>query len=150
MSESLTRSPPGNAPVVIRIILAVLCLLPLAIGLLVIGAIFGNFLYGGFRFSGSDEVWMQLFIGIGAVLVLLPAVAIGIILRYARWKRAPQASLVLAVLVGAAGAPASGMLQTTLMPGDSEGYVLLMACSVAGMVVGAVPPFLHWWNARDG
>lgn len=39
MNEPLTRSPPGNAPVVIRIMLAVFCLLPLAIGLLVIGAV---------------------------------------------------------------------------------------------------------------
>src|SRR5690606_525918 len=129
-----------------RIILAVICLLPAAIGLLIIAAIFVAFVYEGFLFKPSDEIWMQLFIGLGAVLVLLPAIVIGIILRYARWKRASSASLVLAIIVGGTGALASGMLQTTVVPGDSESYVLLMFFSIAGVAIGAVPPFFHWWN----
>jgi len=92
---------------------------------------------------------MQLFIGIGAILALVPAVVIGIILRFARWSAAPQASLTVAVIVCGAGALASGMLQTTVSPGDSESYVLLMFFSIAGVLIGALPPFLHWWNARE-
>lgn len=149
MTESAPAAPPSNVPVVLRIILVVICLLPAAIGLLVIAAIFGTFVYEGFRFRASDEVWMQLFLGAAALLVLLPAIAIGVILRFARWRRAPAASLVLAIIVGAAGALASGMLQTTVMPGDTESYMLLMMFSIAGLVIGALPPFLHWWNARD-
>lgn len=149
MTDPAATPRQSSAPVVIRIILAVICLLPAVIGLLTIGAIFIAFVYEGFLFKPSDEVWMQLFIGLAAVLVLLPAVAIGIILRYARWKRAPSASLVLAIIVGGTGALSSGMLQTTVIPGDTESYILLMFFSIAGIVIGALPPFLHWWKARE-
>lgn len=148
MTPSTSGERPSNAPVVLRIILAVICLLPAAIGLLIIGAIFAAFVYEGFTFKASDEVWMQLFLGGAAILVLLPAIAIGMILRFARWGRAPWASLVLAIIVGGAGALVSGMLQTTVVPGDTESYVLLMLFSIAGIAIGALPPFLHWWNSR--
>jgi hypothetical protein len=149
MTEPTTIKNQSNAPVVLRILLAVVCLLPAAIGLLIIAAIFIAFVYEGFLFKSSDEVWMQLFIGAGAVLILLPAIVIGIILRYARWKRAPSASLVLAIIVGGTGALSSGMLQTTVISGDSESYILLILFSIAGIAIGALPPFFHWWNARD-
>lgn len=153
MSEPITsaagEAPRGNAPVVLRIILAVVCLVPAIIGLGVILVISGVFVSEGFRFSGSDEVWMQLFIGAAAVITLVPAIAIGIILRFARWNAAPQASLAVAVIVCGAGALASGMLQTTVVAGDSESYVLLMFFSIMGVLIGALPPFLHWWNARE-
>jgi hypothetical protein len=149
MTEPTTIKNQSNAPVVLRILLAVVCLLPAAVGLLIIAAIFIAFVYEGFLFKSSDEVWMQLFIGAGAVLILLPAIVIGIILRYARWKRAPSASLVLAIIVGGTGALSSGMLQTTVISGDSESYILLMLFSIVGIAIGALPPFFHWWNARD-
>ena len=148
MTEPVIEVPPSRVPVVLRILLVVICLLPAAIGLVLIASTFGAFIYEGWRFKPSDEVWMQLFIGLGAVLVLLPAIVIGIVLRFARWKRAPGASLVLAVIVGATGVLASGMLQTTVVPGDTEAYVLLAMFSIAGIAIGAVPPFLHWWDAR--
>lgn len=149
MTEPMTQTPRSNAPVVLRIILAVICLVPAIIGLGVILVIFGTFVGEGFQFSTADEVWMQLFIGIGAILALVPAVIVGIILRFARWSAAPTASLAVAIIVCGAGALASGMLQTTVMPGDTESYLLLMFFSAAGVVIGALPPFLHWWNARD-
>lgn len=149
MTEPTIDPPRNSAPVVLRIIVAVICLLPAVIGLLMIGTIFIAFVYEGFLFKPSDEVWMQLFIGFGAALVLLPAIAIGIILRYARWKKAPSASLALAVMVGITGAIGSGMLQTTVVAGDVESYILLMGFSIAGVVIGALPPFLHWWNSRE-
>ena len=149
MTGPATIPSQSNAPVVIRIVLVVICLLPAVIGLLTIGAIFIAFVYEGFLFKSSDEVWMQLFIGLAAVLILLPAIVIGIILRYARWNRAPSASLVLAIIIGGTGALSTGMLQTTVVSGDFESYLMLMFFSVAGIVVGALPPFLHWWNARE-
>lgn len=149
MTEPMSATRPSNLPVVLRILFAVLCLVPAGVGLLLIAAIFGTFVYEGFQFRPSDEVWMQLFLGAGAVLVLLPAVAIGIVLRFARWKRAPTASLILAIIVGGSGALVSGMLQTTVVAGDTESYIMLMMFSVTGVVIGALPPFLHWWNARE-
>ncbi len=149
MTEPIAATPPSNTPVVLRIVLAVICLVPAVIGLVVIATIFGFFVSEGFRFTSSDEPWMALFLGVAAIFVLLPAIVLGIILRYARWKAAPQASLVLAAIVCGAGAMVSGMLQTTVMQGDTMSYALVILFSMAGVVVGAVPPFLHWWNIRD-
>lgn len=149
MTDPVAAAPQSNAPVVLRIILAVVCLVPMVIGLVVIATIFGNFLLEGFHFTTADEPWMALFLGAAAIVVLMPAIVLGILLRYARWKGAPQASLVLAILVGGAGALVSGMLQTTVMQGDTESYILVMLFSLGGLAVGAVPPFLHWWNTRD-
>jgi hypothetical protein len=149
MTEPIAATPPGSMPVVLRIVLAVICLVPAVIGLVVIATIFGFFVSEGLRFTSSDEPWMALFLGAAAIFVLLPVIVLGIILRYARWKAAPQASLVLAAIVCIAGALVSGMLQTTVMQGDTASYALVMIFSIAGVVVGAVPPFLHWWNVRD-
>ena len=77
-----------------------------------------------------------------------PAILLGIILRFARWKRAAQASLILAIVTGAAVALASGIFRITIPPDDTEGYVTLLMLSIAGIVAGALPPFLHWWNER--
>ncbi|MGV3552956.1 hypothetical protein [Rhizobium sp.] len=149
MTLPMPETPPSNMPVVLRIILAVLCLLPSAVGLLIILVITGAFVIEGFGFRGDEAMWMQAFLAGAGFLALPPAIVIGIILRYARWKRATSASLVLAVIVGAATALASGVIRTTIAPDDSESYITLLMFSLAALVTGALPPFLHWWNARD-
>lgn len=149
MTEPVSEQRLSNAPVILRIILAVLCLLPMVIGLLVILVIAGAFAFNGFVFKGEEAIWMQAFLAGAGFLALPPAIVLGIILRYARWKRAPQASLVLAIIVGGATALASGILRTTIAPYDSESLITLMMFSIAGLVTGALPPFLHWWNARE-
>jgi hypothetical protein len=148
MTDTTPPAQRSNIPVVLRIVLALFCLLPAAIGICVLGAIAFAFVYEGFRFLPSDEVWMQLFVGGAAVFILVPAIAIGVILRFARWRAAPTASLVLAVIVAVSGLIATGMLETTVIDGDTEAYILLMAFAVAGIAIGALPPLLHWWNAR--
>ena len=148
MSDT-ARAPRSNAPVALRIILAVLCLVPAAIGLVTLIVIFFYFLDAGFSFSSGDAVWMELFIGAAAIFILLPAIVIGVVLRFARWRRAPQASLVLAIVVTCAGVIATEMLKTTVVLGDMGSYILLMGFALAGIAVGALPPLLHWWNAAD-
>jgi hypothetical protein len=149
MSEPALPTPQSSAPVVLRIILAVICLLPAAIGLLTTGAITAAFVYEGFQFKSSDEIWMQIFLGVAGCLILLPAIAIGIILRFARWRRATSASLVLAIIAAGSGFLITGMLRTTVVAGDTESYVTLFFFGITGIVAGALPPFLHWWNSAD-
>jgi hypothetical protein len=145
------EASPGNAPVVLRIILAVLCLLPLVAGLLIILVIAGGFAAGGLAFDGQEAMWMQAFLIGAGFLALPPAIVLGIVLRYARWKAAPGASLVLAIIVGGAVTLASGLLRVTIAPGDAESYMTLLLFSIASLVIGALPPFLHWWSGRgDG
>lgn len=150
MTDTAPEAPRSNLPVILRIILAVVCLLPLALGLLVIVVIGGAFAVEGFVFRGEEEIWMQAFLVGAGILALPPAIVLGIVLRYARWKRAAGASLVLAITVGGATALASGVLRTTISPGDSESYLTLVMFSIGALVAGALPPFMHWWNARDG
>ena len=149
MSEPVSVPKPSNAPVVLRIILAVVCLLPAAIGLLTAGAITAAFVYEGFQFKASDEIWMQIFLGAAGFFIAVPAIAIGIILRFARWQRAPSASLVLAIIAAGSGFLITGMLRTTVVAGDTEAYVALFLVGIAAIVAAALPPFLHWWNSGD-
>ena len=148
MTEPASATSRSGAPVVIRIVLAVICLLPGVIGLLVLAAVAGIFIAEGFRFLDADEPWIQLFIIASAVLIAPSIILIGIILRYARWKKAPTASLVLAVLYLVADIIGAGLFERTIDPGDTETWQMLLFWSGVGLLIGALPPFLHWWKSR--
>lgn len=148
MTEPASATNRSGAPVVIRIVLAVICLLPGVIGLLVLGAVAGIFIAEGFRFLDADEPWIQLFIIASAVLIAPSIILVGIILRYARWKKAPTASLVLAVLYLVADIIGAGLFERTIDPGDTETWQMLLFWSGVGLLIGALPPFLHWWKSR--
>ena len=148
MTEPASGPARSSAPVVIRIVLAVISLVPGVIGLLVLAAIAGAFTVEGFRFLETDKPWMQLFIIVSAMLVAPSIILIGIILRYARWKKAPTASLVLAVLYLVADIIGAGLFERTIDPGDTETWQMLLFWSGVGLLIGALPPFLHWWKSR--
>jgi hypothetical protein len=147
MSAPAVRPQDSNGPVVARIILAVICMVPGVIGILVLGAIAGAFTVEGFRFLDSDRYWMQLFLIVAACLIAPSIVLLGIILRYARWKKAPAASLFLAILYLVTDVVGVGLLENTLEPSDSENWYMLLFWAGVGLLIGALPPFLHWWNA---
>jgi hypothetical protein len=147
MTEPRIVPSQSNAPVVIRIILVLLCLPPAVIGLLGVMTAAAAFVEEGFQMP-ADRMWVEFFAAGGAVLVVLPAIVTGAVLRYARWRRAPSASLGLAITVVSTIVTSAGILQATVMPGDTESNILLTMLSVVGVVVGAVPPFMHWWNSR--
>ena len=149
MSEPVYPQHPGNGPVVVRIVLAVLCMIPGVVGLLVLGFVAVAFTFEGFRFMDSDKEWMQLFIIGSAVFIGPSVIAVGIILRYARWKKAPAASLWLASIFLVAVVIGTGMMETTIDAGDSESWQLLIVSAAFCLVTGSLPPFLHWWNAKQ-
>ncbi|MDB5551671.1 MAG: hypothetical protein JWL86_1655 [Rhizobium sp.] len=148
MSEPVNPQIPGNGPVVGRIVLAVLCMIPGVIGLIALVFIAAVFITEGFSFVQPERDLMVAFI-IGTAFFIGPSViAIGIILRYARWKKAPTASLWLAGIFLVADVIGTGLIETTIDPGDSGSWQLLIIGSAFGLITGSLPPFLHWWNAK--
>lgn len=141
-----TAVPVSNAPVVLRIILAILLLIPGVIGIVVLGGLTGLWLYEGFRFSGPDRPWMPLFILPAVALILFTVITVGIVLRFARWRAAPTASLVLVILSVAAVVTGYQMMLDSLSNGEER--FAMLAIAIVALVVASVPPFLHWWSAR--
>ena len=75
-------------------------------------------------------------------------VVIGIMLRVVRWKQAPLASLVLAVLsTGFIIATYLIFSETNTTPVSIE-VVFLQGCCILLLLLVALPPFLHWAMAK--
>jgi hypothetical protein len=138
----------SNGSVVLRIVLAVFCMIPGLMGVLVLGFLAYAFAAQGYQFIEADKGPIRPYI-IGSVVFTGASVtAIGIILRYARSKLAPAASLCLAIFFLMAVVIGAGIMQATLGAGDSDGWLLLIVASAFALLAGSLPPFLHWWNAR--
>jgi hypothetical protein len=138
----------SNGSVVLRIVLALLCMIPGLMGVLVLGFLAYAFAAQGFQFGESDKGPIRPYIVGSIVFTGASVVAIGIILRFARSRWAPAASLCLAIFFLVAVATGAGIMQATLGAGDSAGWLLLIVASASALVAGSLPPFLHWWNAR--
>jgi uncharacterized membrane protein YoaK (UPF0700 family) len=114
----------------------------------VLGGVTGIWVYEGYRFLGSDREWMALFIIPSVVLILFSVVTVGIVLRFARWSKAPVASLVLAIISVISVVMGYQLMLDAITPDDTESPTIMLVASVIGLTVASVPPFLHWWNAH--
>jgi hypothetical protein len=132
---------------VLRIVLAILLGVPGTAGLAVFGVIAAIWAYEGFRFLDSDRQWMPLFIIPSVACILFSVLTLGIVLRFARWKNAPSASLVLAILSIATIVLGYQLMLDSFTPDDTESPIWTLVASVAGLIVVSAPPFLHWWQA---
>ncbi|MDB5551743.1 MAG: hypothetical protein JWL86_1727, partial [Rhizobium sp.] len=56
-------------------------------------------------------------------------------------------SLWLASIFLVADVIGTGLMESTIDPGDGESWQLLMIGSAFGLITGSLPPFLDWWNA---
>ena len=139
----------SHAPVVLRIILAILLLVPGLVGIVVLGAVTGAWVYEGFRFLDSDRAWMPLFIIPSVAFILFSVITVGIVLRYARWRRAPQASLVLSIVSIMAIVIGYQLMLDSISADDSESPILTLLAALAGLAIASLPTFLHWWNDRS-
>jgi hypothetical protein len=137
----------GNAGVALRVLLGVVFLLPGACGGLFYAAALLEWISGGFRFRGPDN-FTGAFVIIAAPSILLSTILIGFLLRYAAWRRAPQASLALAIIAAVV------ILMSLLMLYDEMGInapddIIITILVIAGAIgVSVVPPFLHWQSKR--
>ena len=148
MSEPVHPQHPGNGPVILRIVLALLCMIPGLMGLLVLGFLAYAFAAEGFHFIEADREPIRPYIIGSIVFIGSSVIAIGIILRYARSKRAPAASLCLAIFFLIAVMIGAGMMQATINSDDGGDWLLLIIASAFALAAGSLPPFMHWWNAR--
>ncbi|UVC08358.1 hypothetical protein IHQ71_24945 [Rhizobium sp. TH2] len=149
MSEPVASQNQINGPVVLRIVLAVLCMIPGLMGLLVLGFLVYAFAAQGFHFIESDKELIQPYIIGSVVFIGSSVIAVGIILRYARSKRAPAASLCLALFFLIADVIGIGMMQATFDAGNGGDWLLLIIAAAFALITVSLPPFLHWWNARQ-
>ena len=147
-TETRTPIPRSNAPVVLRIMLAILLLIPGLLGLVVFGFWVGAWIYEGFGFLDSDRGWMPLFIIPSVAFILFSVATVGIVLRFARWGKAPTASLVLSIVSAVTIVLGYQLMLDSFTPDDTESPTLTLVASIIGLVVISVPPFLHWWKAK--
>ena len=140
--------PVSNAPVVLRVLLSVLLLLPGMAGVAVLAGVTGIWIYEGYRFLGSDREWMALFIIPSVVFILFSVVTVGIVLRFARWRKAPVASVVLAIISVVSIVMGYQLMLDAITPDDTETPIIMLVASVVALIVVSGPPFLHWWNAH--
>ena len=143
-------SPKSNAPVVLRIIAAIFLILLMVIGLA--GLIFttGDWISNGFEYPGWDRTWAPLYILPSSGLILLSTILLGVILRFARWPKARDASLFLAILSAGTIVLAARLMMSCYNEGEiAEGWWSTMIVAVLALAVVSVPPLLHWWNASQ-
>jgi hypothetical protein len=143
-----TALPRSNMPVVLRIILAILLGFPGIVGLFGFGFVLGDWLYEGFRFQQSD-LWIMPVVVIGAEsFICFSVLTVGVVLRYARWKRAPVVSLVLAILAAVVIVLGYQLILDCLPADDGDDRMTALIFSILGLLIIAVPPLLHWWKAK--
>jgi len=140
-------TPRSNAPVVIRIILAILLGIPGIIGLIAFSVLLGDWLHNGFQFDQSPYSFTSAILIAAESGICFSVLAVGIILRYARWQGAPIASLVLAILSAAVIVVGYQLMLDSLGPDDTDDQQVAMVFSVLGLILISVPPLLHWWKA---
>jgi hypothetical protein len=149
MTEPSSAPPEAKSytPVVLRVLLAATLLIPGIIGLLAFSLISGYWMFSGFRFPEPDRSIMPFFIFIAETAVLFSVVTLAIVLRYARWRKAPVASLVLAVISLLVIAIGLQMMIDALGSVDAKDMPGLVI--ISGIIAAAVsaPPFSHWWGS---
>jgi hypothetical protein len=153
MIDPTTQGPAttvraSNAPVVLRIILAIVLSIPGLIGLSVYAWMVYEWSDQGFAFKSGDLWIMPLFIIAALGLVSFSVLTIGIVLRYARWRRAPEASLFLSVFSAVILVLGYQLALDCFAIDDTEDRQLSLLLSILGLAITAAPSFLHWWNAK--
>jgi FlaA1/EpsC-like NDP-sugar epimerase len=138
----------GRTAVILRTILSVLLLIPGVFGLAVLVAMAAIWVAEGFRYQADAAPWMLLYIVPAALLIQFTVLTIGVVLRFARWQRAPVASLVLAITSVVTIVLAYLLLLACLTPDDTQTPVIALVVALAAVALVAGPPFLHWRAKR--
>jgi hypothetical protein len=140
--------PPNSAYVAIRIILGIIFLLPGACGSLFFGAAVVEWVGNSFAFNSGAENFTPVAAFIGAGSIMLSVVLIGILLRFAVWRHAPMASLVMAIGSAILIVLNHRMLATPIADASGDTIFQETGASLLALVVVSLPPFLHWWKSR--
>jgi hypothetical protein len=144
------NAPPADRRqlyIALRIALGVIFLLPGLCGGVFYGVALGEWLSNGLHFAGGEN-FTAVFVIIAGPSILLSVVLLGILARFAAWKQAPVASLVLAIIATLTIIFGYGMLYNDMASGSASDEIVAILTAIALLGICAVPPFLHWWKAR--
>jgi len=132
------------------IMLAVLAAASLAC--IIAGGIFYGWVVADYLHYDSPFTGLQM---LGWILGLMAAGVVmagfllaGVLFRFLPWPHAPLASLFLAVLSVLFIIATYLVFSDTGNGSDSIEVFVLKACCIMMLPVVALPPFLHWWNAK--
>ena len=100
----------------------------------------------GFHDIDGAVNWLFGVCATGAIAAGL--VIIGVMLRLLRWRRAPLASLALAVLSTGFIIATYLIFSDTNTTPDSIEVVFLQGCCIVLLLIVVLPPFLHWAFAK--
>jgi hypothetical protein len=147
VDTSSTTPRASAAPVVLRILLAVLLALPGLAGLIVYAWLAYEWVNEGFGFNQGDLWLMPLFVTGALCLTSFSVLTIGIVLRFARWEKAPLASLVLSIFSTIILVFGYQLLLDSFSLDARDDRQLSLVLSIAGLLIVSLPPLLHWWKA---
>lgn len=143
------QSRPSSAPVVLRILVAIVLAIPGLIGL----AIFLGLVAWSWAepITQDSDKWVVLLGVFGSLCVIsFSIVGIGIVLRFARTRFAPFMSLLLALFSAGIIAVAYRVSLQNLTVNDAGNRMFILAMAILGLLVVTLPPFLHWlWPRRS-
>jgi hypothetical protein len=139
---------PNQAMVALRILLALIFLLPGLCGGFFYLASLADWVSRGFSYSGHEN-YSGAFLIVAVPSIWLSILLLGILLRFATWKAAPKASLILSIIAVAVTAVAGLALLPELGIGNVGDVLMFLLFSLVGLGLAAVPPFLHWQANRS-
>lgn len=127
---------------------AALALLALLGGLFVFFISLSAWFNNDHSFQGLDGAFDAIIGFFGSAAILASFLMIGILLRFAHWQKAPQASLALCIVatgfIFIAFVMYSGVLNSNFIV--ENGIVGILA--LLTLLVVALPPLLHWRRWR--
>src|SRR3569832_2331833 len=98
MAEVTPAPPRSTIPVIARIVLAILVLVPGVAGFAAFLLMAVTWIIQGFQYEVSDRTMVPPILFVSQFCFMFSVVSLGVILRYARWPKAPAASLWLAAI----------------------------------------------------
>jgi hypothetical protein len=147
MAENQDKVGSG-ARIVVLVILGIIALVLALPGAAVYWAVVEDWAGDPRGFHDIDGAinWLFGVCATGAIAVGL--IFFGVMLRLIHWRRAPLASLVLAVLSAGFIIATYLIFSDTNTTPDSIEVVFLQGCCIVLLLLVVLPPFLHWAMAK--
>ncbi len=147
MDEEVAKDRSTGAKVLL-ISLGILFLLPGACGGLFFGAMLADWLGNAFTFRSGGLNLGPGITGMSAVSLMASIFLLGVLFRRSKWSHGPAVSLWLAILAVLVVFAAYVMLAPTILEEDTESRFYLLAASLAGLGLVALPAYLYWRGNR--
>ena len=135
-----------TSPDALRLTFGILFAIPGLVGLIIL--FFSWFIWMTVGFKADDKFSMLDIVMPGTLLALFSVITVGIILRFAQWKKASAVSLWLAIIATFSAALFIEALADKMGPGWENRFGAFIV-AIPVVLVGGLPPFLHWWRQKE-